>query len=175
MSWIEQWQVSRGRDKSFPNGFSADDMVLADGFHYGAEGWSNFGQVCVVGVIHLASSSDPPPFTLKQKGAPETGDIPGAAPKPTILDMGKHGHLIHEYGPTTGIQELRGKVAEYYNDTFRTKKESKYTAENICIVPGGRAGLSRVASVISPILLGYQLPEYAAYEPMCGSSPVELA
>lgn len=103
------------------------------------------------------------------KGAPETGDIPGAVPKPTILEMGKHGHLIHEYGPTTGIQELRAKVADYYNDTFRTKKESKYTKDNICIVPGGRAGLSRVASVISPILLGYQLPEYAAYEPMCVS------
>ena len=57
-------------------------------------------------------------------------------------------------------------MAEYYNDTFRTKWDSKYTAENICIVPGGRAGLSRVASVIGPILLGYQLPEYAAYEPM---------
>lgn len=36
-------------------------------------------------------------------------------------------------------------------------------------MPGGRAGLSRVASVISPILLGYQLPDYAAYEPMLGA------
>ncbi|PWN35350.1 PLP-dependent transferase [Meira miltonrushii] len=119
------------------------DRAMSNGFHYGAEGWANFGQ-----------------------GAPETGDIPGAVPKPTNLDLAKYGHLIHEYGPTTGIQPLREKVAEYYNDTFRKSRASKYTADNICIVPGGRAGLSRVASVISPILLGYQLPEYAAYEPM---------
>jgi aspartate/methionine/tyrosine aminotransferase len=104
--------------------------------------------------------------TAFAQGAPETGDIPGAVPKPTTLDLGKHGPLIHEYGPTTGINELREKVADYYNDTYRSQWSSKYTAENICIVPGGRAGLSRVASVISPILLGYQLPEYAAYEPM---------
>jgi aspartate/methionine/tyrosine aminotransferase len=80
--------------------------------------------------------------------------------------MAKHGPLIHEYGPTTGIPELRKKVAAYYNDTFRQKWDSKYTLDNVCIVPGGRAGLSRVASVIGNILLGYQLPDYAAYEPM---------
>lgn len=119
------------------------DRAMANGFHYGAEGWANFGQ-----------------------GAPEVGDIPGAVPKPKTLDLEKYGHLVHEYGPTTGIQPLRQKVADYYNETFRQNKECKYTADNICIVPGGRAGLSRVASVISPILLGYQLPEYAAYEPM---------
>lgn len=55
------------------------DRAMANGFHYGAEGWSNFGQ-----------------------GAPETGDIPGAAPKPATLDLAKHGDVIHEYGPTTG-------------------------------------------------------------------------
>jgi aspartate/methionine/tyrosine aminotransferase len=138
MSWIVQWPVSlviwKGGRVCLPI------YPSLDGFHYGAEGWANFGQ-----------------------GAPETGDIPGAVPKPATLDLAKHGHLIHEYGPTTGIHELREKVATYYNDTYRSKWESKYTADNICIVPGGRAGLSRVASVISPILLGYQLPDYAAY------------
>lgn len=119
------------------------DRAMSNGFHYGADGWANFGQ-----------------------GAPETGDIPGAAPKPTQLNLEQYGPLVHEYGPTTGIQPLREKVAAYYNETYRVNKASQYTAENICIVPGGRAGLSRVASVISPILLGYQLPEYAAYEPM---------
>lgn len=33
-------------------------------------------------------------------------------------------------------------------------------------MPGGRAGLSRIASVISPILLGFNVPDYAAYEPL---------
>lgn len=51
------------------------------------EDWSNFGQ-----------------------GAPETGDIPGAVPKPKTMDLAKWGDLVHEYGPTTGIQPLRQKV-----------------------------------------------------------------
>ena len=32
-----------------------------------------------------------------------------------------------------------------------------FEAENICVVPGGRAGLSRLMSVVSPIMLGYQV------------------
>jgi aspartate/methionine/tyrosine aminotransferase len=91
--------------------------------------------------------------TAFAQGAPETGDIPGAVPKPITLDLGKHGPLIHEYGPTTGINELREKVADYYNDTYRSQWSSKYTAENICIVPGGRAGLSCwVTSYLSMLL-----------------------
>jgi aspartate/methionine/tyrosine aminotransferase len=38
----------------------------------------------------------------------------------------------------------------------------------VCIVPGGRAGLTRVASVIGDIVVGHFLPEYTAYEQMLG-------
>lgn len=35
-----------------------------------------------------------------------------------------------------------------YNHEYRQGKESQYTYENVCIVPGGRAGMSRIAAVI---------------------------
>ena len=38
-----------------------------------------------------------------------------------------------------------------YNDTYRQNKASKYTHENVCIVPGGRAGLSRIAAVVGDV------------------------
>lgn len=47
--------------------------------------------------------------------------------------------------------ELREAVANLYNLTYRQGKESQYTFENVCIVPGGRAGLSRVAAVVGDV------------------------
>jgi len=46
---------------------------------------------------------------------------------------------------------LREAVANLYNVTYRRERKSKYTAENVCIVPGGRAGLSRVAAVVGDV------------------------
>ena len=46
---------------------------------------------------------------------------------------------------------LREAVANLYNVTYRQDKKSKYTAENVCIVPGGRAGLSRIAAVVGDV------------------------
>lgn len=59
---------------------------------------------------------------------------------------------------------LREAVANLYNDTYRQDKESKYTFENVCIVPGGRAGLSRIAAVIGDVYTSYQIPDYTAYD-----------
>lgn len=50
-----------------------------------------------------------------------------------------------------------------YNETYREGMESQYTYENVCIVPGGRAGLSRVAAVVGDVYCGYQVPEYTTY------------
>ncbi len=47
--------------------------------------------------------------------------------------------------------ELREAVANLYNVTYRKGKISQYTYENVCIVPGGRAGLSRIAAVIGDV------------------------
>ncbi|CAF1587491.1 unnamed protein product, partial [Didymodactylos carnosus] len=67
---------------------------------------------------------------------------------------------------TVRVNELRQAVATYYNDTFRNDNSElkPFTYENVCIVPGGRAGLTRIASVIGDAYTGYQLPDYTAYE-----------
>ena len=68
-----------------------------------------------------------------------------------------------EYAPTAGIKELREAVANYYNEEYRQGKASKYTYRNVCIVPGGRAGLTRIATIIADCYLSFFLPDYTAY------------
>ncbi|SGY20794.1 BQ5605_C016g08146 [Microbotryum silenes-dioicae] len=118
---------------------------------------------------------------LQGQGAPEVGDLPGAPPRPQVIDMSKmasfpsprrtshHGADVHEYAPTTGVRELRAAVAHLYNETHRKGKTSQYTADNVAIVPGGRAGLTRVASIIGEVYVSYQVPEYTAYDQMLSS------
>ena len=71
-----------------------------------------------------------------------------------------------EYGPTAGIKGLRAAVANLYNAHHRVGKVSKYTWENVCIVPGGRAGLIRIAAVLNNAYLGFFIPDYTAYNEM---------
>ncbi|GEQ67460.1 hypothetical protein JCM33374_g1125 [Metschnikowia sp. JCM 33374] len=107
----------------------------------GDESWANLGQ-----------------------GAPEHGDtIPGSFKRPTSIPITD---LSKEYAPTAGIKELREAVANYYNETYRQDSPSKYTYKNVCIVPGGRAGLTRIASIISDCYLSFFLPDYTAYAEM---------
>lgn len=54
-------------------------------------------------------------------------------------------------------------MQKLYNDTYRKGMASQYTYENVCIVPGGRAGMSRIAAVIGDVYCGYQIPEYTTY------------
>ncbi|KAF9512776.1 hypothetical protein BS47DRAFT_1372727 [Hydnum rufescens UP504] len=94
------------------------------------------------------------------QGAPEVGELPDAPPRINSLWIPTE---AHEYAPTTGVKKFREAVANLYNVEYRQGKESKYTYENVCIVPGGRAGLSRVAAVIGDVYVGYQVPEYTTY------------
>ena len=71
-----------------------------------------------------------------------------------------------EYGPTAGITGLRAAVANLYNAHHRVGKVSKYSWENVCIVPGGRAGLIRIAAVLNNAYLGFFIPDYTAYNEM---------
>jgi aspartate/methionine/tyrosine aminotransferase len=73
-----------------------------------------------------------------------------------------------EYAPVTGLTPLREKVADYYNFLYRQGKESQYTAENVCIVPGGRAGVTRIMAVLGTVQVGYFTPDYTAYEQALG-------
>jgi hypothetical protein len=80
-----------------------------------------------------------------------------------------------EYAPTTGVKgssefsvipilisqtALRAAVADMYNDTYRKGMATQYTFENVCIVPGGRAGLSRVAAVVGDVYVSLPLLRY---------------
>ncbi|KAF8735827.1 hypothetical protein AX14_001403 [Amanita brunnescens Koide BX004] len=114
------------------------ERAMANGFNYAeAHEWANLGQ-----------------------GAPEVGPIPNAPGRPETIPV-PTGTL--EYAPTTGLKQLREAVANLYNLTYRQGKSSQYTFENVCIVPGGRAGLSRVAAVVGDVYCNHQIPDYTAY------------
>jgi len=85
------------------------------------------------------------------QGAPEVDDIKGCFERPKTIDVSTAGR---EYGPTAGIKPLRAAVAKLYNEHHRQGKESKYSWENVAIVPGGRAGLIRIAAVLNNAYLG---------------------
>ncbi|KAG5354068.1 hypothetical protein C0989_009766 [Termitomyces sp. Mn162] len=112
---------------------------MANGFSYAnSHEWANLGQ-----------------------GAPEVGPIPNAPARPTSIPIPIDSL---EYAPTTGVKALREAVANLYNATYRGGKSSQYTYENVCIVPGGRSGLSRVAAVIGDVYTSFQIPDYTAYD-----------
>lgn len=100
------------------------------------------------------------------QGAPEVEDtIPQAFHKPTTLDISVSSR---EYGPVAGIMPLRKAVANLYNAHYRQGKASQYTWENVAIVPGGRAGLIRIAAVLNNAYLSFFVPDYTAYNEMLG-------
>lgn len=105
-------------------------------------------------------------FFLGAGGNSEVEDIPGSFHRPTTIDISINSR---EYGPTGGIKPLREAVAHLYNTEHRNGRlDSKYTWENVCIVPGGRAGLVRIAAVIGNIFMAYFIPDYTAYNEMLG-------
>ncbi|KAG9242415.1 pyridoxal phosphate-dependent transferase [Calycina marina] len=98
------------------------------------------------------------------QGAPEVDDdIEGSFERPSNIHISMTGR---EYGPAAGIKSLRAAVANMYNAHHREGKESQYTWENVCIVPGGRAGLIRIAAVLNNAYLGFFIPDYTAYNEM---------
>ncbi|KAK4987440.1 hypothetical protein LTR66_007597 [Elasticomyces elasticus] len=100
------------------------------------------------------------------QGAPEVDDdIEGCFERPHSIDVSMAGR---EYGPTAGIRPLREAVARLYNEHHRVGKRSQYSWENVCIVPGGRAGLIRIAAVLGNAYLGFFIPDYTAYNEMLG-------
>ncbi|KZF24863.1 PLP-dependent transferase [Xylona heveae TC161] len=107
---------------------------------------------------------DPASWANLGQGAPEVeDDIEGCFERPKHIDISMTGR---EYGPTAGIKPLREAVANLYNAHHRQGKESQYTWENVCIVPGGRAGLIRIAAVLNNAYLGFFIPDYTAYNEM---------
>src|SRR5262249_22680444 len=80
----------------------------------------------------------------------------------------------HAYGPLGGLPELRAAVAEHYNRLYRRGKRSRYTPANVAVAQGGRLALSRALAALAPINVGYQLPDYTAYEDMLDTPGARL-
>jgi hypothetical protein len=57
-------------------------------------------------------------------------------------------------------------VANLYNEMHRKAQPSKYTWENVAIVPGGRAGLIRIAAVLNNAYVGFFIPDYTGKHPL---------
>jgi aspartate/methionine/tyrosine aminotransferase len=95
------------------------------------------------------------------QGSPEVGSLPGS---PARIEHIAVDPADRAYAPVQGLSELREAVAAMYNREYRRGMASKYSAENVCIAPGGRSAMTRVAAAIGPSNLGHFLPDYTAYE-----------
>ncbi|KAE9967864.1 hypothetical protein EG328_007928 [Venturia inaequalis] len=121
---------------------------------------------------------DPDSWANLGQGAPEVEDeIEGCFERPHSVEVTMGGR---EYGPVAGIKPLRAAIANLYNAHHRVGKASLYSWENVCVVPGGRAGLIRIAAVLGHAYLGFFIPDYTAYNEMLslfrnfGTIPVPL-
>jgi aspartate/methionine/tyrosine aminotransferase len=108
-------------------------LARKSGFYYGNEEWANLGQ-----------------------GAPDTSFLDGGLERIRSIDL-------NDKAPSVGLPELRESVANLYNDRYRVGVKSKYSADNVCIVAGGRLALARVCALMKNIHLGHVLPDYTAY------------
>jgi len=108
------------------------------GFYRGNPEWCNLGQ-----------------------GQPQTDLIAGGVERIENIPVTD---ADNEYAPVSGLPELRSAIANYYNETFRQGKASKYTAKNVSVVSGGRLALARLAASLGNINLGHFVPDYTAYE-----------
>lgn len=108
------------------------------GFSYANKEWANLGQ-----------------------GSPETGEIKNAPDRIKQININAS---QNEYSPVAGMQELRSKVADFYNHIYRKDKKSQYTWENVCISGGGRLALTRIVSALDNVNVGHFIPDYTAYE-----------
>jgi len=110
------------------------------------------------------------------QGQPEVGEMAGAPPRIQSVEL----HAAdHAYGPLGGLPELREAVAQHYNRLYRRGKSSLYGARNVAVAQGGRLALSRALAALAPVNVGYQIPDYTAYEDMFDThlarlSPVAL-
>ncbi|HHH30280.1 MAG TPA: pyridoxal phosphate-dependent aminotransferase [Polyangiaceae bacterium] len=116
---------------------------------------------CTTEAVRAGYSQGDPEWCNLGQGMPETGPLQGAPPRTEAITLDT---LDQEYAPVAGIMELRDAVAAMYNRLYRRGMPSQYTAENVAISGGGRAGLTRVAASLGRVNLGHFLPDYTAYE-----------
>lgn len=124
----------------------------------------------VIWVVHEASKlgfvNGHPDWCNLGQGQPEVGPMEGAPPRIDTVAIRPEDHA---YGPLGGTHELRAAIAEHYNRLYRSDKRgprAQYGPENVCVASGGRLALTRAFAALGPVNVGYQLPDYTAYEDM---------
>ena len=133
------------RDLPFMGVIHVNNQAMKAGWRMGDPEWSNLGQ-----------------------GQPEVGEITGAPLRLSGLTIDP---ADHAYGPVEGIPEYREAIAAHYNRLYRRGKPSQYTPENVCVAPGGRAALTRLAAAMDRTRVGYFTPDYTAYEDLFTAFP----
>lgn len=128
------------RDLPFMGVIHVNNEAMVAGWKMGDPEWSNLGQ-----------------------GQPEVGHLDGAPHRIAHFDLNP---ADNAYGPVEGIPEYRQAIADHYNRLYRKGKASQYTIENVCVAPGGRAALTRIAAALDRVRLAYFTPDYTAYENM---------
>lgn len=121
----------------------------------------------VIWVVHQASKrgfvNGHPDWCNLGQGQPEVGEMAGAPPRIQSVELEPEDHA---YGPLGGTDELRSAVAEHYNRLYREGRSTRYGPDNVAVAMGGRLALSRALCALAPLNIGYQLPDYTAYEDM---------
>jgi len=119
----------------------------------------------VAEAMKLGFTNGDPDWCNLGQGQPEIGEMEGA---PARIDGVRIEPGDHAYGPIDGTPEMRTAIAEHYNRLYRAGKSSRYGPENVSVAAGGRLALSRVFAALGTGRLGYQVPDYTAYEDMIG-------
>ncbi len=134
------------------------------------EGLGAFRPIPYMGVIYVVAEAmklgfvnGHPDWCNLGQGQPEVGEIEGAPPRLSgfAVEPGDHA-----YGPVNGTPALRSAIAEHYNRLYRRDRRSQYGPENVTVASGGRLVLSRLFAALGAVRLGYQVPDYTAYEDM---------
>jgi aspartate/methionine/tyrosine aminotransferase len=120
----------------------------------------------VIFVVHEAMkrgfTNGHPDWCNLGQGQPEVGEMEGAPARYSRVEIRPEEHA---YGPLGGTDEMRETVARHYNRLFRGNR-APYTKANVCAAQGGRLALTRIMAALGAVNVGYQLPDYTAYEDM---------
>jgi aspartate/methionine/tyrosine aminotransferase len=113
------------------------------------------------------------------QGSPLTSEVEGDSVRITKVELQPNSY---NYTPIGGTNELRTRIAEFYNQIHRPNLESKYDQNNVSVTPGGRMALSRIMATLGNINIGYLNPDYSTYSeimitfaPTCTLIPINLS
>lgn len=135
-------------------------------------------QVPYMGVIHVVAeavklgfSNGHPDWCNLGQGQPEVGEMAGAPPRILKCELDPSDCA---YGPLEGTDELRQAIADYANRLYRQGCSSQYGPKNVAVASGGRLALTRLMAALKAGNVGYQLPDYTAYEDMLATHASRL-